>query len=417
VSVETPSATEVTIAAKDISSVARFMIPTVLAAGGPTELTLNLASSLQLAERVVANSTNYMWLYHSSTNSWMPRLQSKVACYVVSWHGTSIGIGHSVTFRAPPWQGNVGVRVKASERSSINALSASYAIPAIQQISPKNGSTLNEIVRINGNNFGVAISLLDVWQRFVDPSFNTAGANLIDVSLFRNTVVFKYIGLIEDGRECRILSWTDTTIWCVVPEGVPEALATIIISLVHKDGVSVSTSTDVTTFTYNTFFISSVVPAHGPTSGGYPITLYGNNLARFLVSAPAVANATSAPQPSTVAWAGSTYLVNATDGSAVSKWSMVVLVKGVPGYGLVSGQSDSSQLTIPVEVHTHNQIRFIMPPVEGHISITLVFLSQSGSKTSQGNVIRFTADPPTITSINAEEAGGHYDADPCAALL
>lgn len=83
--------------------------------------------------------------------------------------------------------------------------------------------------------------------------------------------------------------------------------------------------------------------------------------------------------------------------------------------GLVEGQS-AAAIDAVVTLHTHSAVTFVMPVIEGAVTISLVY-ENSGGDSLVSTSVGFRADPPVLTSIaTVRDLGRELDADPCYVL-
>jgi hypothetical protein len=406
----------VLVHAYNVSTTAKFVL-----LGSDEILHLSDDGHMARALKLQEANADYLWLYHVGSDTWYPRPRVNVTCYVTFWRGSAIGQGHEVRFISPPWHGSVTVRVIAAGRSSLNSITAQYAIPQLttKAVPTVGGDTQLQLVTITGANFGTTARLVDLWFTLWDPVFHSSALDSASaVMAYENEVHFLYTGLADAGRSCRVVAWTDSTIRCFAPEGVADTLNNIIVTLMHAGSPSASIPNEMSVFTYGSARISSISPLTGPTRGAFPVTVRGTNFGRL----PLVSGVFNpVPTSEQGVWQDTAYDIPPTDASAGGRWTVTVVVKTVfqagAVQGLVAGMQDSSSLTIEITEHTHNKLTFIIPPYEGQVAVSLIFTSQAGTKHASLNDIIISAQAPVITAISALNDAINVNADPCAALV
>jgi hypothetical protein len=98
-------------------------------------------------------------------------------------------------------------------------------------------------------------------------------------------------------------------------------------------------------------------------------------------------------------------------------WRALILVSGTVGsggriLGLVDGAEKATE--VPITAHTHDRVRFVMPPFEGTVDIQIAYRSVRGNEV-RSSTVTFTAAQPFIAAISAL-VGDRGTGDPCLAL-
>jgi hypothetical protein len=320
-------------------------------------------------------------VYDPTTRSW--NLVPRPPCVVTSWAGDRIGKKRKVEFRAPPWQGDVLVALESARVRTLNSIEASYAGPEVTGVSPKIGPTNGTVVEIFGKNLGPAASLAEAWNA-VSGGWRTGYA--LPAGSYPNEVRFAYRNALPDEvvRKCHVLFWNSSLIRCVAPEGVAGSENSITVILNTTTGL-VASDAGPTTFTYDVSSLESVEPDHGPSTGATQVVVRGASLSRF----------------------------NFSENSA---WSAKIAFSGYNDSdqtrslrGLIDGQETLTPALSPILELNHSTLILVMPRLEGDIWFRLEF--SRGNDVTKSNWLRFAADAPVITQVEAGLAS-----DPCTAL-
>lgn len=331
-------------------------------------------------------------------------------CSVAKWNK------YFIAFFAPPWQGTAYLSLNVNGQFSENEKELAYFAPLVTGITPNanvptpGGAT----VAVTGRHFGGHPSLGALWT--------ASGAQYLGYresinasTLGPNSIVLYYQGVSSSqqfpARICALVSWSDTKITCIVPEGVPFSPNQVVVvhstsvpplplaqSLESKQGwatSSVPKPSSNNTFTYARGEILGLLSPNRSTDGGYMVSLVGQNLGRFLGNSSAL------------------------DCSNGGLWSVVANVKSqvqtLTGVGTVSTLLPTSTI-----LHSNGMVNFTMPPFEGDFSVALEYTSlQTSQPTLCSSIWASTADPPMVLLPQAfsVDTNGVDDVDPCRDIL
>jgi hypothetical protein len=351
----------------------------------------------------------------------------QLPCFVKEWRGTTDNAGgsefYTIVLVTPAWQGLATVSIARGGEVSLNALDISFQAPLVSAVLPQ--STLPSsggLITISGANFGASSSLGGLWT---SRGSSWASPSAVPPNSFPSKVLLRFSTMAAADepvpRYCVPVSWSDTSIVCRAPPAPPSSVTSAVI-LVATGGAAAaptfsSSTFDVTTSRYAVAgpLLTSISPSSLGTDGGYEVEIAGTNQGKFDTSGVPCSTINSTCDGSDGIWLDST-------GGTV--WQAYLVISAVPGAGLVEGSNvplsgkglPGGPIAIPILLHTHDRVRFVMPALEGRVMISLTIESLKGlptTVTSPG--ISYTTAAPTISAIAAIASDG-YDDDPCLAL-
>jgi hypothetical protein len=178
-----------------------------------------LAAGAVLAPR----NADYYWS-GGPAGFWAPPPPAGLPCRITKWSGCAslpcVKKEGGLEFAPPPWAGIVHVRVQSSESSP--PLTVAYNAPIVTSLAPAALPSGGGEVLIRGTGFGRASSLGRVWNE--SGAAGMVGALPLPPDAGASRVVFTYAAIFPaleaTPRTCAVLSWSDTAIRCVAPEGV-----------------------------------------------------------------------------------------------------------------------------------------------------------------------------------------------------
>jgi hypothetical protein len=415
--------------------------------------------------------------YYLAAGNWTLAPQG-LPCSVIKWSGcTSLPCTvkeEGVVFAPPGWAGTVYARISSSAPFPV-----AYTPPEVASVTPAVLSSAGGEVVIRGYNFGRSSSVGGLWNN--SGAAGMAGAQPLPPDAGASRVVFTYQAIfpaLEPApRTCRVLSWNDTVIRCVAPEGVGGTLNMVTVEVAapasvlpsgNGAGLEYIRSSSAFPFTYSPprlndaregssmecavtlvplanlsrggAFCTALANASGggvscepvdsrgdpsPYRGGAVVTLRGSSLSRLL---------TPSSSPLCAAWLETlrnggggggalSAACNATDASANNFYVPRGVVTGYNGSattGLAGGRVEPLIDPLLVSLN-HNSATLVVPLLEGRVSFNFVFTARDGTVISTADGLpsgacAFDAPTPTVTSMSVMSATPAQEGDPCASL-
>ena len=378
----------------------------------------------------------------------------KPPCHIVSWQGIDGGFtksGLRIQLSTPAWAGSLSMVVTSNIGKPTAPYTVEYTAPAVERVDPPTGPTNGSVVTIFGANFGPMATLGMLWNARAEVLWRQAGAGAataISPLAGASYVYFDYDAVEPFLRLCRVLTWSDSAITCLTPEGVSGSPNSV--RVVHSVPASASAANAtscsaqpsawrlVESQSAARFQYSEVVlfPSPGPSvsfNSRQVVTLYGASLSRFNLPPPgsqesfAAAlvqsglNASlAAPQPPDA----SASLNASLPWTAQAFWRPAVVAKADRGTGLVDGRDELSLPVADILLLTHNSVTFYKPVIEGTVEFFLQFANANGDLfppvRTRGAGVTLQAPQPNLTSLAAVPAAslgeGVDDADPCTSV-
>lgn len=310
-----------------------------------------------------------------------------VLCYIISWYDSpqaSVSFG-SVLVSVPPGQGIISVYTSSPQmnRQSINKLPMRYAPPKVTSITPDTGPTTGLVISIGVSGISPMRRMYDVWQPYLTDDSNDM---LQEEKAPIYSVGFYLSEYDTSPSECTIVTWEIGTITCQIPRGIPNLPYRV---RIRDTTGTISPYGDSGFFRYDPgVLFQTWPPPHGPTAGGFNVTLYGQSL-----------------------------------GAAVNgetEKSVRVTMVPVTGEGYLEKDKTTS-IVLDVLEHDHEHIIIKIPSGEGSARISVSYqlpLEQQATVTVNPEILRaqvqnaedendhfivFKYDPIEISSIHALE--------------
>ena len=408
------------------------------------EGTTKIASAWRGAESVPSTPAGGFVYLAPDFTSW--RVSTvPLPCYIDKWEGVEgfTRSGLKATFSTPAWAGSMAMVVTSNIGRPTAPYIVDYIAPAVSELLPASGPTNGSVITIKGTNFGPKATLGALWNAYARFLWGAA----VDPQAGASYVFFSYATVEPYLRLCSILSWSDSAITCVTPEGVSGSPNKVNVVL------SVPTSAATTNFTscsnppsawrrvasqpsaQSQFTFSPLTLFSSPEpflrlfNNRLLVTLYGASLSRFNLPPPS--------SPTNLAAALSQAGLNASyfttqqppDASASLNaslpwtpqafWRPALLARAVTDAGLVDGKSELALPVADIVQLTHSSVSFYLPAIEGAVELSLRFASATGEFTSsQSTGVTLQAPLPYLTALTSAPAAalgeGVDDADPCA---
>ncbi len=428
-----------------------LLLPDVNDTGTSTSYDLTVEAQRQAAASVI-QAANFSTRVAFDGTKW--NLYRALPCYITTWAGAETGTNHIVKFRTPAWAGSVVVSLEGTAGPVLGGQQVSYIGPDIESVTSVSGTPArmptdgSGLLKISGTNLGEGASLRDMWDRLNGGWYD--GTSPYASNTYSHSVIVSYAGdsNVTNARLCIPESWSSTSIVCRAPPGVSSSANDITVELkMPISGGTAPTGETVEVqatfsraFTYKDPDLRPLAVAHGPTIGGYPVTVSGTDLSTLDIAGlyAAARDAELARRNGSVYGGGSPF------------WSPRIYFAGdAPDTTRVSGGKDAigrveRETTYTLDIETDVRDRatangtapgssfygqsiislndttlvFLMPVIEGNVTFRLEFVS-SVSK-GRSNEIKFSADPPRIFSVAAiapsSSSNTSLDHDPCLAL-